>query len=71
MNYTIKYGNEEDQVVAPEVTITDTLPDVEFVGASPYPSTFQGNIMFWKIGDLAPQQSGTIYLTVHIRSVRI
>ena len=68
VNYTIKYGNDEtEDVPFKNVRITDTLPDVEFVGASPYPSTFQGKILVWEIGNLAPQQGGTIYLTVHIR----
>ena len=71
INYTIKYGNDESEggPTATQVNITDTLPpDVEFVGASPYPSMVQGNILLWdNIGNLAPQQSGIIYLTVHIR----
>lgn len=70
INYTIKYGNDEPEggPTATRVNITDTLPsDVDFVWASLSPAV-QGRILFWdNIPDLAPQQSGTIYLTVHIR----
>ena len=69
MDYTIFYGNDEPEwgPKAEKVNIIDTLPDVDFVEASPPPSIVQGKILVWDIGDLAPQKNGTIYLTVRIR----
>ena len=69
VNYTIFYGNDEPESgpEAEKVNIMDTLPDVDLIGANPPPSTVQGKILVWDIGDLAPQENGTIYLTVQIK----
>ena len=69
VEYKIFYGNDEPEwgPKAEKVSIIDTLPDVDFVGASPPPGTVQGRILVWNIGDLAPQRNGTIHLTVRIR----
>ena len=69
VNYTIFYGNDGPEwgPKAEKVSIMDTLPDVDLVWASPPPSTVQGKILVWDIGDLSPQKSGAIYLTVQIR----
>jgi uncharacterized repeat protein (TIGR01451 family) len=68
-NYTIFYGNDGPEwgPKAEKVNIMDTLPDVDFVGASPPPSTVQGKNLVWDIGDLAPQKKGIIHLTIQIR----
>lgn len=68
VNYTILYGNKGDLGVANNVTITDTLPDVEFVEASPMPTLIQGHALVWNIvGELTAGTNRSIVLTVKIR----
>ena len=75
VNYTIKYGNKGDDssnAVAYNVNITDNLPDVQFVGASPMPNTIQGQTLVWNTnlifqGNLPSGTNGSITLTVRIR----
>lgn len=70
VNYTISYGNTED-IPAYNVNITDILPNVEFVGASPYPSSVQGNNLTWGqnvLGNpLPPHSNRSISLTVRTK----
>ena len=53
---------------ATNVSITDNLPDVEFVAASPSPSAIQGqdpDLEYWQL--FAPIPTGSISLTVQIK----
>ena len=68
VNYTIFYGNTEPYPLdARNVYITDNLPDVYFVGASPAPSAIEGNTLNWSIGTLPPLSDRSISLTVQIK----
>lgn len=64
VNYTLYYGN--DLVVdLTDTTITDIMPDaryMEYEGAEPAPSSVQGNVITWNIGDLPAKSSGVIHL---------
>lgn len=73
VNYTLYYGN--DLVVdLTDAVITDILPDaryMEYERADPQPSSVQGNILRWNIGDLPAKSGGVIHLyasTIHNRS---
>lgn len=69
ITYTIQYGNSETDKKADNVIINDTLPDVEFIGASPSPNILDEKNpknLTWTVGTLQPRESGTIILTVHI-----
>ena len=51
---------------AKDVVITDTLPaGVEYVSASPTPSTVSGSTLTWALGDIASAGSTTISVTVN------
>jgi len=65
VNYTIFYGNTEP-TPAYNVNITDNLPDVDFVGASPAP-IFQGRNLIWNIGTLSASSNRSISLTVQVK----
>jgi len=64
VNYTLYYGN--DLVVdLINAVITDVLPDtryMEYEGADPQPSSVQGDILTWNIGELPAKSSGVIHL---------
>jgi len=66
ITYTIKYGNSDTDFTAENVSITDTLPEVDFLGATPQPNFINGKDLTWMIGNLTPRANGTIVLEVHI-----
>ncbi len=66
ITYMINYGNSDTDFTAQNVSITDILPEVDFLGATPYPSIINGNNLTWVIGNLTPGANGTIVLEVHI-----
>lgn len=66
ITYTIKYGNSDTDFTAENVSITDTLPEVDFLGATPQPNFINGKNLTWMIGNLTPRANGTIILEVHI-----
>ncbi len=64
--YTISYSNAGPSV-ARGVVISDTLPSVlDYVSASPAPTSNANGVLTWNIGDVGPGQSGTI--TVQMQS---
>ena len=64
--FTLTYVNNGPSV-ARAVTIADTLPgELDFVSATPAPTTNSGGVLTWNIGDLNPSATGTI--TVRMRS---
>lgn len=65
INYTITYGNEL-ALEARQATVTDILPDVEFLEADPAPGYNNGSALVWNLGTLPPNSSGTIQLFVRI-----
>ena len=65
ITYTIKYGNARSQM-AWNVNVTDLMPDVDLVGASPPPYSENGKILTWSVGALRGGETKTITLTVHI-----
>ena len=66
ITYTIKYGNSDTDFTAENVSITDMLPEVDFLGATPQPNFINGKNLTWMIGNLTPRANGTIVLEVHI-----
>jgi uncharacterized repeat protein (TIGR01451 family) len=66
ITYTIRYGNSAP-IVATNVTVTDYLPEVIFVGAFPSPifGSSSRNLT-WKIGILNANESGTIRVIAQI-----
>ncbi|NPV62481.1 MAG: DUF11 domain-containing protein [Methanotrichaceae archaeon] len=66
ITYTIRYGNEETDLTATDVTVADVLPEVELLSAIPGPDSVQNNVLRWHIGNLSSNQEGEIKLTVHI-----
>lgn len=66
LNYTILYGNKLD-APASNAVITDTLPDVDFIDASPEPSYVEDNLLVWRIGTIPPKKGGSITLSVRVR----
>lgn len=73
VNYTLCYGNDL-AVDLDHTVIIDVLPDTKFMEyefADPEPTSVQGNVITWDIGDLPAKARGTIYLyayTVYNRS---
>jgi uncharacterized repeat protein (TIGR01451 family) len=65
VNYTITYGNELP-IDAGNVTLTDTLPDVEFMDADPLPNYNDGKNLIWNLAALPPHSTDTIQLYVRI-----
>ncbi len=68
LNYTILYGNKLD-APASNAVITDTLPDVDFIDASPEPSYVEDNLLVWRIGTIPPKMGGSITLLVRVREL--
>jgi uncharacterized repeat protein (TIGR01451 family) len=68
LNYTILYGNKLD-VPARDAVVTDVLPDVEFVAASPEPSYIKDNLLAWGVGTISPLSSGSISLSVRVKEI--
>lgn len=66
VNYTIIYGNEQF-TEATDTEITDLLPDVEYLGASPEPDYVKGNLLAWRPGRIPPRSSAAIRLSVRIK----
>lgn len=66
ITYTIHYGNEEIDLEATDVVVVDVLPEVEFIGADPWPNSIQGNVLKWYIGNLSQYQDRVITIEVHI-----
>jgi uncharacterized repeat protein (TIGR01451 family) len=66
INYTITYGNSQNQP-ATNVKIFDKLPDVEFLYAEPSPSSEDGNLLKWDIGELPARTNRSISLTVRLK----
>ena len=69
VNYTITYGNELP-ISAGNVTLTDNLPDVEFLDADPLPSYNNGRTLIWNLGTLPPHSTDTIQLYVRINQTQ-
>ena len=66
ITYTINYGNA-GTTSADFVTVTDFLPEVDFISASPPPTDLsRGNVLNWTIGSLAANGKGTIQIIVQI-----
>jgi uncharacterized repeat protein (TIGR01451 family) len=65
IGYTITYSNTGPSV-ARSVIITDTLPaEVVFASAVPAPTSHNGNILTWDMGDLGAGSNGTIQVLVN------
>jgi uncharacterized repeat protein (TIGR01451 family) len=69
VNYTITYGNELP-IDAGNVTLTDNLPDVEFLDADPLPSYNNGKTLIWNLGTLPPHSTNTIQLYARINQTQ-
>ncbi|MDQ1262135.1 MAG: hypothetical protein QG575_1316, partial [Euryarchaeota archaeon] len=65
ITYTINYGNSGNTPVY-FVNVTDLLPEVILISASPPPSTMSGNNLTWRVGSLGENESRMIKLVVHI-----
>lgn len=64
ISYTLVYTNTGPSI-ARSVLITDTLPgDVSFISASPAPTSQNGALLTWNVGDLAPNAGGSITVAV-------
>jgi len=62
--YTIKVKNE-GEIDAINTIVSDDLPaEVEYVSASPTPTTQIGNSLTWNLGTVAPSTTQTITVTV-------
>jgi uncharacterized repeat protein (TIGR01451 family) len=62
----INYGNAGN-TSAYFVNVTDFLPEVDFISASPPPTDLsRGNVLNWTIGSLAANGNGTIQIIVQI-----
>lgn len=68
VNYTIVYGNELN-TEATDAEITDLLPDVEYLGASPEPDYQKDKLLAWRPGRIPGRSSATIQLMVRIREI--
>jgi hypothetical protein len=73
--YTLLYGNSMNcsdlgnvsDCTAEKVVVVDRLPDLaEYLSASPPPSRASGKILIWDIGNLSPNETGSIDITVRI-----
>lgn len=68
VNYTITYGNHGPNTFN-GVSIKDILPNVEFLDASPEPTSTEGNSLTWSRGSLgldSPNMINRISVTVKI-----
>jgi len=66
ITYTINYGNAA-LIPADSVNVTDFLPEVDLISASPSPSSIMsGNILTWNVGTLRENELGTIQIIVQI-----
>lgn len=62
VTYTLSYLNKNNAVTG--ANIVDTLPSgVNYISASPAPSSVVGSTLTWSLGTLAEQASGTIVIT--------
>lgn len=74
VNYTINYGNkyiDTYSVTADDTSIVDILPKVDFITASPAPTSMVGNILTWNLGSLPfdiPGFKRSITITVQLPS---
>jgi len=66
VNYTIVYGNELS-TDATDAEITDLLPDVEYLGASPEPDYQKDNLLAWRPDRIPAHGSATIRLMVRVK----
>lgn len=66
INYTITYGNEL-AINAENAVVTDILPNVDYLGADPEPSSIKGNILTWNIGTIRPHNNSSIKLDVMVK----
>ncbi len=72
VNYTIYYGNDEDcldglDANAYDVTIWDTLPDVELVSVNPAPALRQGQKLIWHFDVIPCKTDGLINIQAKIK----
>jgi len=65
ITYLIKYGNSLS-IPASSVAVTDILPQVDFIDASPAPTSINGHNLTWTVRALEGGAVGAITLTVHI-----
>ncbi len=67
ITYTINYGNTAP-FPADNVSVTDLLPKVDLISASPPPNPglSNGSVLNWTIGSLAVNETGTIKIIVQI-----
>ncbi|MCI4463267.1 MAG: DUF11 domain-containing protein, partial [Caldisericum sp.] len=64
--YTIRYANNSTMNVT-NVVIADTLPSgITYISANPTPTSVNGQIITWNIGNLPAGSSGNITLTVQV-----
>lgn len=66
VNYTIVYGNELSTDLT-DAEITDLLPDVEYLGASPEPDYKENRLLVWRPGRIPAHSSAVIRLMVRIK----
>lgn len=65
ITYLIYYGNSQ-YLPAKNVSITDILPEVILLYASPYPNSIVDHNLTWNIGTLKENENGSIELVVQI-----
>jgi uncharacterized repeat protein (TIGR01451 family) len=65
ITYTINYGNMEP-ISAHDVAITDLLPEVDLISASPAANLINGNNLTWTLTNLGAHEKGTITIVVQI-----
>jgi uncharacterized repeat protein (TIGR01451 family) len=70
ITYTIRYGNAQSNQNAININITDIFPEIDLVGVSPVPSSVNGNILTWRIKELAANENDVIMLYAHIPKQR-
>ena len=70
ITYTIRYGNSQSNQNAININITDIFPEIDLLGVSPAPSSVNGNILTWRIKELAANENGVIMLYAHIPKQR-
>lgn len=62
IQYTLSYSNVGDKT-AKDAILIDTLPEwVSYLTADPAPSNIDGHSLSWNLGDLDPNDNGTITL---------
>jgi uncharacterized repeat protein (TIGR01451 family) len=70
VDFNITYGNDEKKLDFNKVVIEDDLPDsnyIEYLSASPQPSSINGNVLIWNIGKLGSGQTGMIQVFMQIQ----